>query len=66
MNKAETIAGQIDALAALRDEKAQVKLRINASSQRLGQIAQRITEPIPSATSVFSMKVKITTAKKRL
>ena len=33
MNKAETIAGQIDALAALRDEKAQVKLRINASGR---------------------------------
>ena len=55
MNKAESIAGQIDALAALREEKAQVKLRINASSQRLGQIVQRITDPIPSTTSVFSM-----------
>ena len=55
MNKAESIAGQIDALAALREEKAQVKLRINASSQRLEQIVQRITDPIPSTTSVFSM-----------
>ena len=55
MNKAESIAGQIDALAALREEKAQVKLRINASSQRLGQIVQRITDPTPSTTSVFSM-----------
>ncbi|MEE1214331.1 MAG: hypothetical protein U0L04_05060 [Bacteroidaceae bacterium] len=55
MNKAESIAGQIDALAALREEKAQVKLRINASSQRLGQIVQRITDPIPSTTSVFSI-----------
>ncbi len=55
MNKAESIAGQIDALAALREEKAQVKLRINASSQRLGLIVQRITDPIPSTTSVFSM-----------
>lgn len=55
MNKAESIAGQIDALAALREEKAQVKLRINASSQRLGHIVQRITDPIPSTTSVFSM-----------
>ena len=55
MNKAESIAGQIDALAALREEKAQVKLRINASSHRLGQIVQRITDPIPSTTSVFGM-----------
>lgn len=55
MNKAETIAGQIDALAALREEKAKVRLRIKASNKRLSEIAQRIADPIPSASSVCSM-----------
>ncbi len=51
MNKAETIAGQIDALAALRAEKEQVKARINVSGQEIGKITQQILSPVPAATS---------------
>lgn len=56
MNKAEQIAGQIDALSALRAEKAQMKSRINASGQRINRLGQQILSPLPATTSgLFSM-----------
>ncbi len=56
MNKSEQIAGQIDALAALRAEKAQVKSRLDASARRINQLGRQIITPIPAtATGLFSM-----------
>ncbi len=56
MNKSEQIAGQIDALSALRAEKAQVKSRLDASARRINQLGRQILSPVPAtATSLFSM-----------
>lgn len=56
MNKPEQIAGQIDALSALRAEKAQVKGRIDASARRITRLGQQILSPVPAtATGLFSM-----------
>lgn len=55
MNKAELLAGQIDALAALRAEKARVRARIHASGQRLGQMGQQMISPTSAEGKLVSV-----------
>ena len=53
MNKADRIAGQIDALQALREEKSRIRRRINEAGAEISHTTTDIFKPLPQAENRF-------------
>ena len=51
MNKADRIAGQIDALQALREEKARILKQLHKAGAEIGHTTNDIFKPLPQAES---------------
>jgi hypothetical protein len=51
MNRTDQITKQIDALAALREEKARVLSQLRKSGRNINTVSQRIFEPVPATSN---------------
>jgi len=51
MNKSDQITSQIDALAAIRQEKQKVLKELRSSGKKITAVSQRIFEPVPTASN---------------
>ena len=51
MNKADQINNQIDALAAIRQEKERVRAQLRQSNKKISAVSQRIFEPVPATSN---------------
>ena len=49
MNKADRIAGQIDALQALREDKARILRQLHEAGAEIGHTTNDIFKPLPQA-----------------